>query len=193
MESDLDLRIGFGVPLDSALKGATPCPRQGLSPPFLPDDLLYILTFFLPAPADTGRITREGYAMSESERLPSRQLPPKPNIEQLKNQAKDLLRSHGSGRPESIPRLRDHLPSLSGASDAAVLAAKFSLLDAQLVVARECGFDNWHMLIEHVESSEHPPSPTDPDADPKTLRRRSMSSRAPRRRLGAACGRLWRI
>ena len=99
-----------------------------------------------------------------------RNLPTRPNIEQLKNQAKDLRASHGSGSPESIPRLRDHLPSLSGASDAAVLAAKFSLLDAQLVVAREYGFDNWQLLTEHVESSAHPPSSTDPDADPKTLR-----------------------
>ncbi|MBT5533646.1 hypothetical protein HOK31_11345, partial [Candidatus Poribacteria bacterium] len=77
-----------------------------------------------------------------------RNLPTRPNIEQLKNQAKDLRASHRSGSPASIPRLRDHLPSLSGASDAAVLAAKFSLLDAQLVVAREYGFDNWHMLVE---------------------------------------------
>ena len=99
-----------------------------------------------------------------------RNLPTRPNIEQLKNQAKDLRASHRSGSPASIPRLRDHLPSLSGASDAAVLAAKFSLLDAQLVVAREYGFDNWHMLVEHVESSAHPPAPTDPAADPKTLR-----------------------
>ena len=97
-------------------------------------------------------------------------LPTRPNIEQLKNQAKDLLSVHRSGSPEAVPRMKAHLPRLSGASDAVVLAAKFSLLDAQLVVAREYGFDNWHMLIEHVESSEHPPSPTDPDADPKTLR-----------------------
>ncbi|MBT3267835.1 hypothetical protein HN371_11805 [Candidatus Poribacteria bacterium] len=103
--------------------------------------------------------------------MPARSdLPARPNIEQLKNQAKDLRASHGSGSPESIPRLRDHLPSLSGASDAAVLAAKFSLLDAQLVVAREYGFDNWHMLAEHVESLAHPPTPIGPDADPKTRR-----------------------
>ncbi|MBT3267836.1 hypothetical protein HN371_11810 [Candidatus Poribacteria bacterium] len=84
--------------------------------------------------------------------MPARSnLPARPNLEHLKNQAKDLRSSHSSGGLESIPRLRAHLPRLSDASDATVLAAKFSLLDAQLVVAREYGFDNWMALQRHVE------------------------------------------
>jgi hypothetical protein len=79
-----------------------------------------------------------------------RDLPTRPNIEQLKKQAKDLLRSHQAGDPECVPRLRAHVHTRPSWSKAKVLAAKFSLLDAQLVVAREYGFDSWHGLALHV-------------------------------------------
>ncbi|MAF12603.1 hypothetical protein CMK11_19315 [Candidatus Poribacteria bacterium] len=103
--------------------------------------------------------------------MPARSsLPARPNLEHLKDQAKGLLSSHRSGSRECVPRLKAHLPRLSDTSDSVVLVAKFSLLDAQLVVAREYGFDNWQMLTEYVESSTHPPAPIDLDADPKTLR-----------------------
>jgi ankyrin repeat protein len=58
----------------------------------------------------------------------SRELPAKPNLEHLKNQAKDLLRD-----------LQQHDP-----------AAKLS--DALHAVAREYGFTSWPKLKEHVES-----------------------------------------
>ncbi|MBT5711328.1 hypothetical protein HOI71_09820, partial [Candidatus Poribacteria bacterium] len=100
-----------------------------------------------------------------------RRLPARPNIEQIKNQAKDLLRSHRSGSLEAVPRLRARLSRLSGASDAIVLAAKFSLLDAQLVVAREYGFDNWASLTAYIEAP--PDQKPSLDDDERTDERRS--------------------
>ena len=73
-------------------------------------------------------------------------LPPQPSLEQLKKQAKTLLKAHQSGNGETISRLRSMVPKLAVASDAEILAAKFSLLDAQFVVAREYGFDSWNQF-----------------------------------------------
>ena len=47
----------------------------------------------------------------------SKQLPPKPSLEQLKKQARDLCRAHGTGDADAIGRLREHLPRLSEAPD----------------------------------------------------------------------------
>ena len=37
-------------------------------------------------------------------------LPPNPNLGQLKKQAKDLLRAHKAGDPEAVSRLRASVP-----------------------------------------------------------------------------------
>src|SRR5688572_5346253 len=79
-------------------------------------------------------------------------LPARPNLEQLKNQAKDLLKSLTSGNPDAIQRIRELHPRGSGASEAEINAAELSLADAQLVIAREYGFDSWPKLKEHVEA-----------------------------------------
>ena len=65
-----------------------------------------------------------------------RSLPPQPSLEQLKNQARDLLKAHKSRDPEVCARLGKALPRLSKSSDAQILQAKVSLRDAQLVIAR---------------------------------------------------------
>jgi ankyrin repeat protein len=79
-------------------------------------------------------------------------LPPRPNLEQLRNQAKDLLKSHKAGVSEAVDRFRLSHPRWSGASEAEIRAARFSLSDAQLVIGREYGFAGWPKLREHVES-----------------------------------------
>ncbi len=85
--------------------------------------------------------------------MSSQSLPPRPNLEQLKKQAKSLLKAHRSGDHGTVSRLRDVLPKLSGASDAEVLRARFSLLDAQMVIAKEHGFENWQKLEVAVRSA----------------------------------------
>jgi ankyrin repeat protein len=77
-----------------------------------------------------------------------RVLPTPPNLGQLKNQAKDLLKQIRSGDAEAVARLlRDHPRRLDYA------AAKLS--DAQLVIAREYGFASWPKLKRHVEDLEN--------------------------------------
>jgi ankyrin repeat protein len=67
------------------------------------------------------------------------QLPSRPNLEHLKAQAKDLLSAFSNGQEEDRVL--------------AVFAGKTSitLSDAQLVVAREYGFESWPKLKAHVE------------------------------------------
>jgi len=82
----------------------------------------------------------------------SKSLPSRPNLEQLKNQAKDLLKSVHSADVEALERIRASHPDYSNASDDKMRAARFLLTDAQLVVAREYGFPTWPKLKERVES-----------------------------------------
>jgi FOG: Ankyrin repeat len=82
----------------------------------------------------------------------SKSLPSRPNLEQLKRKAKDLLKAHQSGELEGIRLIQANHPDYSTASKDKIRAAKFSLSDAQLVIAREYGFASWPKLKEHVES-----------------------------------------
>jgi len=71
-----------------------------------------------------------------------RYLPPKPNLEYLKKEAKELLDDFARHDPAAVARFR---ALKSQTSDPAKLA------DAQHVLAREYGFANWARLKEHVE------------------------------------------
>ena len=83
-------------------------------------------------------------------------LPPRPNLEQLRKQAKSLLKAHKAGDAGTIPRLRRGIPHLAGASDSEILDARFSLLDAQLVIAREQGYRNWQELEAAIQEATGP-------------------------------------
>ena len=74
------------------------------------------------------------------------ELPPRPNLEHLKKQAKDLLQAFRQGEPEAVEKFRP----LGGRMAAAGAAPK--LTDAQRLVAREYGFASWAKLKAHVES-----------------------------------------
>src|SRR5215469_12081925 len=86
----------------------------------------------------------------------SRQLPPGANLRQLRNQAKDLRRACRKGDPDSLRRIGEKHPGYSGLSPAEIAAAGVALADAQLVIARELGFDSWPKLKKHVESLSQP-------------------------------------
>ena len=81
----------------------------------------------------------------------SKQLPPKPRLEQLKKQARDLRKAYQSADAEAMRRLREHLPRLSGASDDEIRQADVVLQEAQHVIAREYGFKNWKYLRAVVQ------------------------------------------
>ena len=80
-------------------------------------------------------------------------LPSRPNLDQLKNQAKTLLKSYKSGNPDAIQRIKESHPRFAKAAEDHIRTAKFLLSDAQLVVAREHAFPSWPRLKEHVEQT----------------------------------------
>jgi hypothetical protein len=85
----------------------------------------------------------------------SRSLPERPNLEQLRKQAKDLLKAQRQGDASVCPVLR-HLPRFAGSSDEDVLKARLSLSEAQHALAREYGFKNWAALMRRVRKGPPP-------------------------------------
>jgi ankyrin repeat protein len=76
---------------------------------------------------------------------PTRSLPPRPNLDQQKKLAKELLASFRSGSAAAIARIRAHLPD----------KPEISLADVQFVIAREYGFPSWARLNAHIEALGH--------------------------------------
>ena len=83
----------------------------------------------------------------------SRDLPARPNLEHLKNQAKNLLHDFRKGDRKAVERLRS-LASISSPDQP-------KLSDTQHAIAREYGFASWAKLKEHVESLAQPSDPTE--------------------------------
>lgn len=72
--------------------------------------------------------------------MADRHLPVRPNLEQLRHQAKDLLRAYRAADPDAAAEFEAHHPR-SVPSDGAKLA------DAQLVLARAYGVPSWPRLV----------------------------------------------
>jgi ankyrin repeat protein len=70
-----------------------------------------------------------------------RHFPVRPNLEQLKHQAKDLLRAIRQNDGEALAELREHHPRQNVDPQNAKLA------DAQLVLARSYGLPGWQRLV----------------------------------------------
>ena len=81
------------------------------------------------------------------------QLPRRPNLKPLRNQAKQLVRDHRRGDPRAAGRIRASLPRLAGATEEEILSAPFALTEAQHVVAREYGFPNWRQLSSYTRAA----------------------------------------
>jgi FOG: Ankyrin repeat len=81
--------------------------------------------------------------------MPSRDLPARPNLDHLKNEAKALQKSFRGGDTDARERVRRTL----GESLDSSLEQSFKLTDAQRVVAREYGFLTWVALRAHVQAS----------------------------------------
>lgn len=83
--------------------------------------------------------------------MPVRQLPPNPNLNYLRYQAKDLLKDHAARDRAAAQRLREFHPRFRRSSDDEIFDATLKLADAQLAVARESGFPSWARLKRHIE------------------------------------------
>ena len=81
-----------------------------------------------------------------------RRLPATANLENLKNQAKSLLKSLRAGHPDAASRFQKSHPQYADLTIAQILATPVKLAHAQLVIAREYGFLTWPRLKKHVES-----------------------------------------
>lgn len=75
-------------------------------------------------------------------------LPSRPNLDQLRKQAKSLLFAWRAGKSEALAWLAEHHPEHEG-----VPIAVLRLADAQLVTARRYGFPSWPRLKEAVEQA----------------------------------------
>jgi uncharacterized glyoxalase superfamily protein PhnB len=69
-----------------------------------------------------------------------------PNLENLKKQAKLVLRWHRDRYYPVAAQIRATLPRYRHMTDPEVLAHSFKLSDAQELVARQHGFDSWEAL-----------------------------------------------
>jgi uncharacterized glyoxalase superfamily protein PhnB len=69
-----------------------------------------------------------------------------PNLENLKKQAKLILRWHRERHYPVAAQIRALLPRFLNMSDSEILAVSFKLSDAQEMIARQHGFDSWQDL-----------------------------------------------
>ncbi len=69
-----------------------------------------------------------------------------PNLENLKKQAKLILRWHRDRHYPVAAQIRTHLSRFQNMADSEILASAFKLADAQELIARQQGFDTWQAL-----------------------------------------------
>jgi ankyrin repeat protein len=96
----------------------------------------------------TSGLTADAKAQPGKERivpppLPTRKLPASPDLEQLKRQAKELLKAFRAGEKSAVADVRRFYHDAN--------AATFALHDAQLVLARSYGYDSWPKLKAYVD------------------------------------------
>jgi hypothetical protein len=78
-----------------------------------------------------------------------RTLPPRPDLEQLKAQARELQRAYNAGERSAVQRFSQHLPG--AASRQIAVRGQALLTQAQTVLAREYGFASWPLLRAYVQ------------------------------------------
>jgi hypothetical protein len=76
--------------------------------------------------------------------MSDRHFPVRPDLQQLRHQAKDLLRAFRSGDPSALADFAQHHPEKPDAASA-------RLADAQLVLARSYGASSWTRLVQSCE------------------------------------------
>jgi len=90
--------------------------------------------------------------------MDAKELPARPSLEQYKKQAKELVkdvkdfRAGLSSGGETIQRIKKYHPRLGNLPEAEIRNVKFVLADAQLVIAREHGFESWPKFAKEIEA-----------------------------------------
>jgi ankyrin repeat protein len=97
--------------------------------------------------------------------MDAKELPARPNLAQYKKQAKELLevfkdlRAAESGDARAVERIRKYHPRAGKLPEEEIRKAGFVLADAQLVIAREHGFESWPKFAKHIEQLTRSRSP----------------------------------
>ena len=91
--------------------------------------------------------------------MPSRQLPARPNLDQYKKQAKELLKGIRGGEGGALDRLHRAHPRWNTVASDRIDSTTVTLADAQLVIAREHGIDSWTKFAERIDAmlGQHSP------------------------------------
>jgi hypothetical protein len=84
-----------------------------------------------------------------------------PSLENLRKQAKLILRWHRERNYPVAAQIRAVLPRFRDLSDPEILAHPFRLSDAQEMVARQAGFDSWQALTSGIATMPQPVSKTE--------------------------------
>ena len=95
--------------------------------------------------------------MTESTLSPHRQWPYRPDFNQFKRQAKELLKAYRAGDAEAVEEVQRY--------ERAPEPATFALHDAQRVLARSYGFPSWQKLKSYVQTIEPYWRPLEPKSD----------------------------
>jgi putative phosphoribosyl transferase len=95
-----------------------------------------------------------------------RVIPTRPSLEQYRKQAKDLLDGVTKQTPDALDRVSTHHPRLKGQALPILAASEIRLCDAQLVIAREHGFESWPKFSAHLRAMQG----VQPDAFVERLR-----------------------
>lgn len=89
-------------------------------------------------------------------------LPPQPNLDHLKNEAKALQKARRKGDSEACQVLR-HVSHLGDASDEEIASADVPLSEVQFALAMEYGFASWQELRDVIVGMK-PPENYEPQA-----------------------------
>ncbi|MFN7996891.1 MAG: ankyrin repeat domain-containing protein [Bryobacteraceae bacterium] len=73
-----------------------------------------------------------------------------PEMPWIADRVQGLLRTRQSEVPAALEQIREWHPRFTGSSDEEIRQAPFDEADAQLVYAREHGFDTWNELVQRV-------------------------------------------
>lgn len=95
--------------------------------------------------------------MTDSHRSSGRKWPHRPDLDQLKRQAKELLKAYRAGDADAVAEVERH--------EQAPDPAAFALHDAQRVLARSYGFPSWPKLKSYVQTIRPYWRPLEPKSD----------------------------
>src|SRR5205085_2965617 len=118
-----------------------PCPRKGTEFPWSFRHSIFWSqwTLFCPSKRTPGAQKELVVKLS----FPNRRLPERPDLEQLRRQAKELLDGYRAGDERAVAEVKRFYRGADPAT--------FALHDAQLVLARNYGYGSWPKLKAYVD------------------------------------------